>query len=951
MKALIFNSGLGNRMGDFTRTHHKSMARLSNGEPIFGRQLRLLAAHGITDVVVTTGPHAEQLREVAAAPQFAGMRFTFVPNDVYDQTNYIYSMYLAREHLDDDVLMLHGDLVFNDAVLSRLLADPRPDLGAVNHDLPQPEKDFKARIAGEVIREVSITAFGEDCVTFQPLYKLSRRAIGVWLDRVAAFVDAGNTGVYAENALNEVWEQAQLQLFSYAGDFVNEVDNLEDLASVSAEIRLFDAAEQPVLSEPDDYRRIPELLAAVQARRPLIVGGRSYQASLVRPYFDEHLETVLFSGYSANPKLEEVQAGLRLFHEQGCDSIISLGGGSAMDVAKCIKLLAAGDGESFPAFGDPLSRSVPHLAIPTTAGTGSEATHFAVVYIDGEKHSIAHDAALPEWVLLEPRLLASLPEYHKKASLLDAIAQCVESIWAASATERSRAYAEEGLALILANVLPYFHKGVAFDAEVTRRIQLGAHLSGKAINLTKTTAPHAMSYGLTSRYGIAHGHAAALCLRGVWRLHDQLVTEGDPRGAAVAESLDRITRVFGSRSNLRAIRKFDVILELLQLVPPRLSDPGDLESLVGSVNAERLGNSPVPLTSDDLRLVYEFLFELREQPYLVADEDGHPEDPAAYDRRGPDGDPESLNDNEDDRDDSPGGLSEMGVGIDDPYEDVRRLQAYDMEIVRAFDRFCTEHGLRYYLSEGSILGAIRHGGFIPWDDDVDVMMPRADYRRFIELGLAGKLPEGLNLDSFETNPKHWVFGAKLQLMRATEFVLPKVGHLAHHNGPYLDVFPVDAVAATSGPKFKAQALLLRTLRRALFMSSGRSRGLRKNPVGRIPLYLLTQVIPTPVWHRWIVWAQSEFNSSPEATHWANLCTYYPLEREVFPKEWFGEGRRVPFEGTPIPVPAKAERMLKRIYGPTWAEIPGLQVRNTRSHAFRVDRALAAELRQPADDPS
>jgi len=125
LKALIFNSGQGNRMGDFTRTNHKSMAVLSNGETIFGRQLRLLMSVGITDIVVTTGPHVEQLRSVAT--EFPALTVTFVPNNAYDRTNYIYSMHLARELLDDDLLMLHGDLVFNRRVLGELIADDRPE--------------------------------------------------------------------------------------------------------------------------------------------------------------------------------------------------------------------------------------------------------------------------------------------------------------------------------------------------------------------------------------------------------------------------------------------------------------------------------------------------------------------------------------------------------------------------------------------------------------------------------------------------------------------------------------------------------------------------------------------------------------------------------------------------------------------------------------------------------
>ena len=115
MKAIILNSGIGNRMGEFTQTHHKSMARLQNGETIFGRQLRILRANGIRDFVITTGPFAEQLQNVASRSLFSDCRFTWVPNPVYRDTNYIYSLYLAREALDTDCLLLHGDLVFSAA--------------------------------------------------------------------------------------------------------------------------------------------------------------------------------------------------------------------------------------------------------------------------------------------------------------------------------------------------------------------------------------------------------------------------------------------------------------------------------------------------------------------------------------------------------------------------------------------------------------------------------------------------------------------------------------------------------------------------------------------------------------------------------------------------------------------------------------------------------------------
>ena len=902
MKALIFNSGVGNRMGDFTRDNHKSMAVLSNGETIFGRQLRLLAAAGITEVVVTTGPHPEQLRAVAA--EFPTLVVSYVANDAYDTTNYLYSMHLARELLDDDVLMLHGDLVFTRGALDAILADPRPNLGAVNADLPQPEKDFKARLDGDLITEVSVTIHDADCIAFQPMYKLNRAAIGAWLSRVNDFVAAGNTGVYAENALNEIARDVDIRAWSYASDFVNEIDTPEDLAVHSAALRLRDFDEQPILSEQGSLRRIAELLAEVRSRRPLVVGGRGFQSSPVKQLLDDAgIDYALFSDYSPNPKQPEVLAGLAEFRTMGCDGIVAVGGGSAMDVAKCIKFLAATDTTEYPGSGAPLVRNVPQIAIPTTAGTGAESTHFAVVYIDGEKHSIAHDALLPDWVVLEPELLRSLPAYHKKASLLDALAQCVESTWATEATAQSKGYARRGLELILGNFFPYFHKGTGFDAEATRAIQLAANFSGRAINLTKTTAPHAMSYGLTSHYGLAHGHAAALALRAVWGHYIAVAEDGGQEAEGLRRSLLELNEIFGVETAADAVGKLDAILDTL-----RLDAAIDVDQLVEGVNAERLGNSPVPLTPADLRRAYEHALGLRG---------------AATPRRF--------------RRQQTGRYEKIS------HRDLPELQAYELQILREFDEFCTTHGLRYYLSEGSMLGAVRHGGFIPWDDDIDCMMPREDYRRLGDLVAAGRLPPTLNLDAFETNPKHWVLGAKIQMTAKTGFVQPQVAHVSMVPGPHIDIFTVDPVEKPFGVTFRLQAYLLRGLRRGLFMSSGRSApAFRKNYLARIPIYLVTKIVSTKTVHDWVIYMQTRFNSKPTSAHWANLCSYYALSRQVFPREWFGDGKRVPFEGLSIPVPDRADDMLASIYGTDYLGIPVPGVGH-RKHDFYLEVLAPALL--------
>ena len=241
MKAVIFNSGLGNRMGEFTQTHHKSMAQLKNGETIFHRQIRFLSAEGVKDFIVTTGPFEEQLKKEAA--DFPELNFTFVRNDVYDKTNYIYSMYLAREHMQDDLLFLHGDLVFNRKLVHDVLRCEDKNPATVNFKKALPEKDFKGRVKDGKVLEVSIHIFDDDCFAFQPFYKMDKATAAAWIAKVEEFIAKGENKCYAENALNEIFATLNVRAFSYEDYYIDEIDNLDDYARVTAEILPFDEAD------------------------------------------------------------------------------------------------------------------------------------------------------------------------------------------------------------------------------------------------------------------------------------------------------------------------------------------------------------------------------------------------------------------------------------------------------------------------------------------------------------------------------------------------------------------------------------------------------------------------------------------------------------------------------------------------------------------------------------
>lgn len=242
MKVVIFNSGLGNRMEEFTRNNHKSMARLKNGETILHRQLRLLSAEGIKDFIITTGPFEEQLK--AEAADFPELNFTFVRNDIYDRTNYIYSMYLAREHMNDDIIFLHGDLVFNRKLVHDVLNCADKNTATVNFKKALPEKDFKGRVQDGKVLEVGINIFDADCFAFQPFYKLEKATASAWIGKVVEFIHKGEDRCYAENALNEIFPALNIRAFSYDGYYIDEIDNQTDYARVTEEILPFDEADK-----------------------------------------------------------------------------------------------------------------------------------------------------------------------------------------------------------------------------------------------------------------------------------------------------------------------------------------------------------------------------------------------------------------------------------------------------------------------------------------------------------------------------------------------------------------------------------------------------------------------------------------------------------------------------------------------------------------------------------
>jgi alcohol dehydrogenase class IV len=248
------------------------------------------------------------------------------------------------------------------------------------------------------------------------------------------------------------------------------------------------------------------------------------------------------------------------------------------------------------------AKKIPLIAIPTTAGSGSESTHFAVVYINGCKYSVSHVSIRPNYVLLVSSLTYKCPPYLTACSGSDALCQAIESYWSVQSTEESRSYAKEAILLLW----KYLPQAVENDLDARRNVMLAANLAGRAINISFTTAPHACSYGLTAYAGIPHGHAVSLTLPYFFDLNMNVSADNciDLRGAVfVRERMNELLFFLNCKTE-NVKEKLSSFFELLfgnknEEAIAGITDDLRIQ-LALSVNLQRLQNNPVKISKEDI---------------------------------------------------------------------------------------------------------------------------------------------------------------------------------------------------------------------------------------------------------------------------------------------------------------------------------------------------------------
>jgi len=244
------------------------------------------------------------------------------------------------------------------------------------------------------------------------------------------------------------------------------------------------------------------------------------------------------------------------------------------------------------------------VAIPTTSGSGSEATHFIVYYSKKEKQSKGdQEITLPNYSICDPQFIMNLPKKIAATTGMDALAQAMESYWAVGATLESQTYAKKAIKLALDNL----ESAVNTNSKEAKSMMLkAANLAGKAINISKTTASHALSYKITSKYGIPHGHAVGLTLGEILIYNSKVNNEDclDKRGVDyVQNTINHLVKITKSDDVYDLSRKIKQIMKNIGLETTFSELNIKDYNTVLEFNPERAKNNPRKLTKENLRKI------------------------------------------------------------------------------------------------------------------------------------------------------------------------------------------------------------------------------------------------------------------------------------------------------------------------------------------------------------
>ena len=370
---------------------------------------------------------------------------------------------------------------------------------------------------------------------------------------------------------------------------------------------------QQVFSGEDALSNIPDVLAAEGVKKLAVFTDKGIQGAGLLDFPMNYIKKsgvdyVILNDLPPEPTYMQAQKLVDQCKEYGADFILAVGGGSVMDTAKLSSLLMTGQYTIKDLLDDPkrAHKCVKTLTVPTTAGTGAEATPNAIVGVPERqlKIGIVNNAMISDYVILDSVMIKRLPRKIAAATGIDALAHCIECFTSTKANPFSDTFALEGLDLIMNNLIAACDDPEAMQAKTA--MQIGSFYGGVAITASGTTAVHALSYPLGGKYHIAHGVSNAILLVPVMKFNEPEIRP------LLAKAYDRSIRGNAATEEAKSKAMIDRMGEMVEHldIPKSLKEFGvpaeDLDSLVeaGMQVTRLLVNNRRKVTPEDARAIY-----------------------------------------------------------------------------------------------------------------------------------------------------------------------------------------------------------------------------------------------------------------------------------------------------------------------------------------------------------
>jgi len=341
----------------------------------------------------------------------------------------------------------------------------------------------------------------------------------------------------------------------------------------------------------------------------IICGENSFRSSGANELIDDLLINKKVEFYLkkfSHPNHKELQKIIDHIKKFSPNLIIAIGGGSVLDYAKIANVLTDSknlENELINSTYKAKKKFTKLIAIPTTAGSGAEVTSNAVIYVNKIKYSVEDEKLKPDFFFLIPELVMNASNKIKSSAGFDAIAQAIESLISRKSNAKSVDYAKKSLRISLKYYLDFLKNP---NHENTSAMCLAANLSGRAINISKTTAPHAVSYPFTAIYNVSHGHAVSLTLNKFLKFNYQRLSLANCN----FDLKKRFKIIFdlSKSNNIELFNQYLINIKKNAKLESNFSNLGidiqrNYSKIISGVNLSKLSNNPVELKKTDIKKI------------------------------------------------------------------------------------------------------------------------------------------------------------------------------------------------------------------------------------------------------------------------------------------------------------------------------------------------------------